>query len=85
VLVRFDNVALTDLTHFRIFPRNLEPWQRIGNQIDAAMICARSDFLNVPRRHYSGQQLAVSHSRHLPKCGAKVGPIGLKVSRARPE
>jgi hypothetical protein len=25
VLVRFDHVALTDLTHFRIFPRNLEP------------------------------------------------------------
>jgi hypothetical protein len=25
VLVRFDQVALTDLTHFRIFPRNLEP------------------------------------------------------------
>ena len=24
VLVRFDHVALTDLTHFRIFPRNLE-------------------------------------------------------------
>jgi len=24
VLVRFDSVALTDLTHFRIFPRNLE-------------------------------------------------------------
>jgi len=25
VLVRLDHVALTDLTHFRIFPRNLEP------------------------------------------------------------
>jgi len=25
VLVRFDDVALTDSTHFRIFPRNLEP------------------------------------------------------------
>jgi hypothetical protein len=25
VLLRFDHVALTDLTHFRIFPRNLEP------------------------------------------------------------
>jgi hypothetical protein len=25
VRVRFDHVALTDLTHFRIFPRNLEP------------------------------------------------------------
>jgi hypothetical protein len=25
VLVRFDPVALTDLTHFRIFPRNLAP------------------------------------------------------------
>jgi hypothetical protein len=25
VLVRFDHVALTDLTHFRIFPRNLAP------------------------------------------------------------
>ena len=25
VLVRFDSVALTDLTHFRSFPRNLEP------------------------------------------------------------
>jgi len=25
VLVRLDHGALTDLTHFRIFPRNLEP------------------------------------------------------------
>jgi hypothetical protein len=25
VLVRFNHVALTDLTHFRIFPRNLAP------------------------------------------------------------
>jgi hypothetical protein len=25
MFVRFDHVALTDLTHFRIFPRNLEP------------------------------------------------------------
>jgi hypothetical protein len=25
VRVRFNHVALTDLTHFRIFPRNLEP------------------------------------------------------------
>jgi hypothetical protein len=25
VLVRLDRVALTDLTHFRIFPRNLAP------------------------------------------------------------
>jgi hypothetical protein len=25
VLLRFDHVALTDLTHFRIFPRNLAP------------------------------------------------------------
>jgi hypothetical protein len=25
LLVRFDHVVLTDLTHFRIFPRNLEP------------------------------------------------------------
>jgi hypothetical protein len=25
VLVRFDHIALTDLTHFRIFPRNLAP------------------------------------------------------------
>jgi hypothetical protein len=25
VLVRLDHVALTDLTHFRIFPRNLAP------------------------------------------------------------
>ena len=25
VLLRFDHVALTDLTHFRIFPRNLVP------------------------------------------------------------
>jgi hypothetical protein len=39
VLVRFDHVALTDLTHFRIFPRNLEPdfthylcEQRKGNE-----------------------------------------------------
>jgi hypothetical protein len=25
VLVRLDHVALTDFTHFRIFPRNLQP------------------------------------------------------------
>jgi len=25
MLVRLDHVALTDLTHFRIFPRNLAP------------------------------------------------------------
>jgi len=25
VFVRFDHIALTDLTHFRIFPRNLGP------------------------------------------------------------
>jgi hypothetical protein len=25
VLVRFDHIAVTDLTHFRIFLRNLEP------------------------------------------------------------
>ena len=25
MFVRFDHVALTDLTHFRIFPRNLAP------------------------------------------------------------
>jgi hypothetical protein len=25
LLVRFDHVVLTDFTHFRIFPRNLEP------------------------------------------------------------
>jgi hypothetical protein len=39
VLVRLDHAALTDLTHFRIFPRNLEPdfthylcEQRKGNE-----------------------------------------------------
>jgi hypothetical protein len=39
VLVRLDHVALTDLTHFCIFPRNLEPdftqylcEQRKGNE-----------------------------------------------------
>jgi len=26
-------------------------WQRIGNQIDAAMILARADFVNVYRMH----------------------------------
>ena len=25
LLARLDHIALTDLTHFRIFPRNLEP------------------------------------------------------------
>jgi len=34
-------------------------WQRIGNQIDATMIFARADFVNVLRAsHRTGERLA---------------------------
>ena len=34
-------------------PKSIE-WQRIGNQIDSAMIFARSDFVNVRRLNLQG-------------------------------
>src|SRR6266481_1560899 len=64
VLVRLDRVA--DCVGFAI-PQATE-WQRIGNQIDAAMIFSRADFVSVHEMH-SGwlERLVRSHGAYSPR------------------
>ena len=51
--------------HLRVFIPQPTEWQRIGNQIDAAMIFARTDFVSVQRNMLLLALRFVSFAHHV--------------------